>query len=178
MIRKIDFFLLQELVERAPEYSGGKKELFSDEVRKQIILRDEGVCRLCGDPGYCAHHIVPRGGGSLENGIFLCESCHSLVHHFLSATKGYPFVNPKLIPAGPLFNDMCNSVLDQYIDITIRLENVNERLDRVVDYAENKVQTMKNKKKWLEMENAGLKNALKKIPVRIRKEFDANVRIK
>jgi 5-methylcytosine-specific restriction endonuclease McrA len=54
--------------------------------RKYILLRDNGVCRMCGSSNkLVAHHIieaefVPDLKFDISNGITLCKKCHIEIH--------------------------------------------------------------------------------------------------
>ncbi len=55
------------------------KKLRNQSYRKQIEIRDMGLCRCCGFTGSEAHHIIPityDGEDKLENMIWLCGYCH------------------------------------------------------------------------------------------------------
>ena len=48
----------------------------SAEVRERIIVRDQGRCRICGQPGDEIDHIA--GGSNEEHNLqLLCDSCHN-----------------------------------------------------------------------------------------------------
>lgn len=55
-----------------------------DDIRTEVLLRDNGRCRVCGDRYHLApHHIKYRSEGidhSPENLIMLCGEHHQLVH--------------------------------------------------------------------------------------------------
>ena len=50
-------------------------------VRKQVLARDAGVCRLCGAKAEAVDHIIPwREGGpwyELDNLRAICTACNS-----------------------------------------------------------------------------------------------------
>jgi 5-methylcytosine-specific restriction endonuclease McrA len=56
------------------------------ELRKALLKRDGGRCRLCGHPGIAGkgkglqgHHVQSRAKGgpdTLENSVLLCPTCH------------------------------------------------------------------------------------------------------
>jgi 5-methylcytosine-specific restriction endonuclease McrA len=58
---------------------------FSQSVRKQIKVRDNGCCRECGDPqAREIHHVKTKGSGGrgiFTNGLLVCHSCHRKLHH-------------------------------------------------------------------------------------------------
>lgn len=44
------------------------------------------ICEVCGRPANTFHHFIPRGKSlilryDILNGIPLCQSCHSKIHH-------------------------------------------------------------------------------------------------
>ena len=48
-------------------------------LKKQVLVRDFGLCRCCGFKGDEVHHITPLvygGGDNVENMILLCSYCH------------------------------------------------------------------------------------------------------
>jgi hypothetical protein len=49
--------------------------VLSAEVRDQILTRDRGLCRKCGQPGTEIDHIA-GSSGDLENLQLLCRDCH------------------------------------------------------------------------------------------------------
>ncbi|RLB59579.1 MAG: hypothetical protein DRI90_15235 [Deltaproteobacteria bacterium] len=61
-------------------------------VRRAVLARDRGSCRLCGRSRYVdIHHLTPqsRGGGhSRENCLVLCSACHGAVHAGKVRAKG------------------------------------------------------------------------------------------
>ncbi len=53
------------------------------EVRKRVRERERGRCRICGKPGYEAHHVVYRSHGGkdeMKNLIWTCRTCHEDIH--------------------------------------------------------------------------------------------------
>ena len=49
-------------------------------IRQRIVMRDGGVCQMCGMEGDSVDHIVPRqaGGGDEDFNLqLLCRSCNS-----------------------------------------------------------------------------------------------------
>lgn len=50
-------------------------------LRLQVLERDEGVCRLCGDPGATeVDHIVNVASGGAELDPANCQAVHTLCH--------------------------------------------------------------------------------------------------
>ena len=53
-------------------------------VRRAVLARDRGSCRLCGRRKYVdIHHLRPRSRGGehrRENCVVLCSACHAAVH--------------------------------------------------------------------------------------------------
>lgn len=83
--------------ERNPNWKGGvsriyKTGYYSQEYnnwRRTIFIRDEYTCQYCGDKNVyvTAHHIksfahFPKLRFDLENGITLCEKCHSKTDNY------------------------------------------------------------------------------------------------
>lgn len=68
-----------------------------DASRRIVERRDRGRCVRCGGVGTDWHH---RRGRSVKdqhqhcacNGILLCRTCHSYVHHYPSIAAGMGFV--------------------------------------------------------------------------------------
>lgn len=60
---------------------------FSPGVRKEIKVRDNGICQECeSNFGDSIHHVVPRGRdgrgkGVYTNGLLVCFSCHTKIHN-------------------------------------------------------------------------------------------------
>lgn len=51
-----------------------------DDIRKEILIRDEYTCSYCGRPARTVDHIIPRirGGEDIEsNLVAACRSCNS-----------------------------------------------------------------------------------------------------
>ncbi len=49
-------------------------------LRKEILIRDEGVCFYCGKAANCVDHIIPlskHGTNDKENLCCCCRSCNS-----------------------------------------------------------------------------------------------------
>lgn len=63
---------------------GGARFPYTEEfvkMRKEIIERDKGECRACGDSGDDVHHIdLNKQNNARDNLILLCDSCHSSCH--------------------------------------------------------------------------------------------------
>lgn len=70
----------REIGRRYPEYY---------EWRKNIYIRDDFTCQICGDNSggiLNAHHLEGYANNpdlriTLENGVTLCKSCHNNFHH-------------------------------------------------------------------------------------------------
>ena len=91
----------QNLGEKHPNWKGGisrayKTGYYSVEYkdwRKQVFTRDNFTCQECGDVGYItAHHIksfakFPELRFELDNGLTLCESCHSKTDNYMGRNK-------------------------------------------------------------------------------------------
>ncbi|WP_395307815.1 DUF222 domain-containing protein [Mycobacterium sp. AMU20-3851] len=95
----------------APLNVGRAERLFTPIIRKGLSVRDRG-CAFpgCGRPvSWCdAHHIRPwseGGATSVDNGVLLCRSHHTAVHHggwrvYLGPDR-HPWFIPPRDPAGP-----------------------------------------------------------------------------
>ncbi|WP_407075647.1 HNH endonuclease [Natronococcus wangiae] len=64
-------------------------------LRDQILKRDDGMCRNCGETtNLNVHHIVPihtRGTNRSDNLITLCRDCHRAAHgHRRGTNKDSP----------------------------------------------------------------------------------------
>ena len=63
-------------------------------IRQRIVLRDGGVCQMCGMEGDSVDHIVPRSHGGTDedyNLQLLCTSCNSSKGgRFFSSTRTPP----------------------------------------------------------------------------------------
>jgi 5-methylcytosine-specific restriction endonuclease McrA len=49
-------------------------------LKRQIFIRDNGICQYCGSKAVNADHIIPRSRGgedSLENLVACCRSCNA-----------------------------------------------------------------------------------------------------
>jgi 5-methylcytosine-specific restriction endonuclease McrA len=68
-----------------------------DELRTQVLRRDNWRCQSCGSmKNLEVHHqeFRSRGGSDLEdNLITLCNRCHSAVHHNSDCSKENGFSN-------------------------------------------------------------------------------------
>ena len=63
-----------------------KRKFVSKETYQKVYDRDNGVCRLCGNPNIQLHHIVYRSEDInlidvANNCIMLCFNCHKKVHN-------------------------------------------------------------------------------------------------
>lgn len=50
------------------------------EVRKKVLVRDKGMCIICGQPGLPNSHYIRRSKGGLgieENVVCMCIDCHN-----------------------------------------------------------------------------------------------------
>jgi 5-methylcytosine-specific restriction endonuclease McrA len=62
--------------------------------RNLTRIRDNGLCRVCGDYGVHLHHIVPRSRctnaqrWSPRNVLWLCVTCHHAVHARVIEIRG------------------------------------------------------------------------------------------
>lgn len=66
---------------RVPKKS--KRGNFSGSTRSAIAIRDQGLCRQCGNKGESIHHVVYRsqsGRGVYTNGLTVCHICHDQIH--------------------------------------------------------------------------------------------------
>lgn len=70
------------------------------EARRQVILRDKGMCQMCGDVGTQVHHKIhltirnvddPEVATNPDNLILLCDHCHNEVHHRVGKHMQYKF---------------------------------------------------------------------------------------
>lgn len=88
----INFELLGKVINSAPKYKPGlKKHPLPEEVKKEVMRRDNFRCQICKSPfGLVLHHIEPFGESIPSNLITLCRTCHSVVHTYLRL-KGYPY---------------------------------------------------------------------------------------
>lgn len=83
--------------------------------RKQVQHRDGGRCAKCGGPGAHWHHrrtrtVVDEHQHCTCNGVWLCTTCHSWVHHnpnaaqtqgfIVSRYESFPGEEPVLYPDG------------------------------------------------------------------------------
>jgi hypothetical protein len=64
------------------------------QIRAKVLLRDGGLCRLCGKPASCVHHqsyvLNVMSGERLDDLYSVCDPCHLLVE-FASDGKKRPF---------------------------------------------------------------------------------------
>lgn len=74
---------------RSSDLHPAKEEFTQDQLR-QILIEEEGCCRVCGDDRALElHHIIPQEyGGKTTRGncVLLCPTCHAL-------TRGQGFIN-------------------------------------------------------------------------------------
>ena len=70
------------------------------EARRQVILRDKGICQMSGSVGTQVHHKIhlnirnvddPTVATNPDNLILLCDHCHNEVHHRVGKHKQYQF---------------------------------------------------------------------------------------
>lgn len=70
------------------------------EARRQVILRDKGLCQMCGAIGTQVHHKIhlnirnvddPLVATNPDNLVLLCDHCHNEVHHRVGKHKEYKF---------------------------------------------------------------------------------------
>lgn len=82
-----------------PDYAGR-------DFREKVLWRDRFTCQHCGSLTHLqAHHIVPRAQGGTDtpqNGITLCEVCHTALHRGEWVFTGKPkqFVYPAHLQIG------------------------------------------------------------------------------
>jgi len=75
------------------EYKNGYNSFEYRNWRKSVFERDGYACRICGSIGYItAHHIKSSAHYEelrfdLNNGITLCEQCHSLTDNYKGRNK-------------------------------------------------------------------------------------------
>lgn len=77
-----------KFIRRVPTQA--KRGQFSKDVRRKILLRDTGFCRVCGTLGTQIHHVMPRsrgGRGVYTNGMLTCNTCHHEIHQDNSKLK-------------------------------------------------------------------------------------------
>lgn len=51
------------------------------ELRREVLRRDKGVCRYCGDPAFTADYVIPRKAGGPDaalNLVAVCQRCNKL----------------------------------------------------------------------------------------------------
>jgi len=68
------------------EFYGPKGE----EIRRQIMERDNYTCQLCGGPGEHVHHKIQLQDGGTnrpDNLITLCHECHKAIHPWMGMPK-------------------------------------------------------------------------------------------
>ncbi len=90
--------------ENSPLWKGGKSRLYKDGYysfeyrnwRRAVFERDNYTCQMCGISGrktyLTAHHIksfnkYPELRVDVNNGLTLCERCHSLTDNYKSKAK-------------------------------------------------------------------------------------------
>ena len=68
-----------------------------------VLLRDDGKCRVCGNPAEEVHHIRPRhfhGTDVPANLVSLCKTCHDEVHRRISDKENEIFeYSMQIVPA-------------------------------------------------------------------------------
>lgn len=67
---------------------------FENYYEKRAIKNNlsSNKCRLCGEPAYCMHHILPlcKGGdNSPSNLIPVCRNCHKKIHPFMKEQESW-----------------------------------------------------------------------------------------
>ena len=69
-------------------------------ARREVIIRDKGLCVMCGKPGTQVHHKIhltiqnvddPNVATNPDNLILLCDYCHNEVHHRVGKHQPYVF---------------------------------------------------------------------------------------
>lgn len=89
---------LKEILEAAPICDPERKKnkgIIKEEVRKQILDRDNDRCVICENEDYIIiHHKDPYGAATLENLVALCIVCHEYIHKLLRK-KGYKYYKPQ-----------------------------------------------------------------------------------
>lgn len=70
------------------------------EARRLVILRDKGMCQMCGNVGTQVHHKIhlnirnvddPAIATNPDNLVLLCDHCHNEVHHRVGRNVCYKF---------------------------------------------------------------------------------------
>lgn len=132
-IININTDLLQKLINDVPAYSGGRKQRFTDAVKKEIQSRDNYSCQLCNRPGSICHHVYPSGPGTVENGIVLCGRCHGAIHQLLETFRGYSYgfglahsINQNILLA---FGFMSKRIKINQEDVVHRIDKLEEEME-------------------------------------------------
>lgn len=69
-------------------------------ARRVVIIRDKGLCQMCGKPGTQVHHKIhltiknvddPKIATNPNNLVLLCDHCHNEVHGRNGKPKPYSF---------------------------------------------------------------------------------------
>ena len=93
----INYDKLKEILEAAPICDPERKDnkgTITDDIRKQILERDNHVCVICEkEKQKIIHHADPYGAATLENLYVLCFACHEYIHKILRK-KGYKYYRP------------------------------------------------------------------------------------
>lgn len=61
------------------KHGNRRKNNFTDETKRIIWKRDEGVCVYCGSEAQCVDHVIPakyKGPAITANGVLACNKCN------------------------------------------------------------------------------------------------------
>ena len=108
------------------------------DIRTEVLKRDNNICVNCKNPGYDVHHKHYKNWGNeqLKDLITLCRTCHEQWHSTQNATK-----KSKTIGNRAIFNYLNNSqkqkIFDKFnlSDVLIYNEIYYNENKEVLDYA-------------------------------------------